>query len=259
MATVDYIQTIIVICLFIYGLFLLINFLSNREAFESVSTPDDIINELNKQRSYIESIKGNRAYNQISAYLPHIDIMKKFEKSTSDMLSGLTEQIKTHTAKKTEELNRMSNLIYDMEKYAANDLVKKYQDRKLKAVKSHNNGLELGIIKPDNAIDSYMLSVNGQCLSVPADNNYDVMPCNKDDPNQKFSIDYIYNDGQYKNRLDPGYPKLENIGKVRYPFVFVRAATNKNCVKNSHGQLSVEPCREYVGQRWAPIKGKVAN
>ena len=106
-----------------------------------------------------------------------------------------------------------------------------------------------------------MVSVNnnGQCLSVPADNNYDVIPCNKDDPNQKFSIDYVYNDGQYKNRLDPGYPKLENIGKVRYPFVFVRAATNKNCVKNSHGQLSVEPCREYVGQRWAPIKAKATN
>ena len=231
-----------------------------REAFEPVSAPDDVITELTKQRLYIESIKGNRAYNQIAAYLPHIDIMKKFEKSTNDMLSGLTEQLKTHTSKKNEELARMSNLIYDMEKYAAKDLVNKFQSRELKAVKSHNNGLELGIIKPDTAVESYMVSVNnGQCLSVPADNNYDVIPCNKDDPSQKFSIDYVYNDGQYKNRLDPGYPKLENIGKVRYPFTFIRAATNKNCVKNSHGLLSVEPCREYVGQRWAPIKAKPAN
>jgi hypothetical protein len=223
------------------------------EGFEPVTDPVDIANEIDKQILYVEYMKQRDPASQTSIYLPHIDVMKKFEKSTNDMLSGLTEQIKTHSIKKEDEINRLSGLVLDMDRYADKDLTNKYESREVVGLKSHNNGLTLGLTKLDSTGTKYAVNVNNQCLSVPADNQYDVIPCNKDDPNQKFSIDYVYNTGQYKNKLAHGYPKLDNMGVVKYPFVFLKAGTNKNCVKNHHGLLSVEPCREYVGQRWGPI------
>lgn len=228
------------------------------EPFETVKTPAEIKNEINKQILYVEFMKGRNPEGQTSYYLPHVDIMKKFEKSTNDMLSGLTEQIKTHSTKKESELTRLTGLIRDMERYASKDLVDKYEMRQVVGLKSHNNGLEVGLKQTAAGNDnSYMVNVNNQCLRVPADNDYEIVPCNIDDPNQKFNIDYVYNNGQYKNKLEPGFPKLDNIGTVKYPFVFLKANSNNNCVKNNHGLLSVEPCREYVGQRWGPITAKV--
>jgi hypothetical protein len=140
-----------------------------------------------------------------------------------------------------------------MESYAAKKLVNKYQSKGFNTLKSHNNGVELSLNKLGES-GKYMVNMNGSCLSVPENNDYVVVPCNAEDKSQQFNLDFVYNMSQYRNKLDSGYPKLDVIGKVKFPFVFLKATTNKNCVKNVHGQISVEPCREYTGQRWAPVE-----
>jgi hypothetical protein len=260
---------IIIIALCIYVGLVAYSALSKKinESFTTVSTPDEIIKELKNQELLVRKLGDTSVNEQDTAYLPQIDIMKRFSKSTTDMLGNLTIQVKDHTIKKDAELEMLKTRIRDMEIYAANDLVNAFEEHHVVKVKSHNNGLELGLIQPDKDVPSYLVQnisnlrnnetmAQPACLSVSAGNEYDFVPCNLDDPNQKFKLDYVYNDGQYKNKLAPGFPKLDNLGKVRYPFVYVKAASNDNCVKNSHGQLSVEPCREYVGQRWAPVESK---
>ena len=54
--------------------------------------------------------------------------------------------------------------------------------------------------------------------------------------------------------MNKSFPQLSDLGKVNYPFTLVKSVMTDNCLKNTHGKLSLEPCREYEGQRWASSK-----
>lgn len=244
--------SILVIGLILYSTWLLLYNKHSKSGFLNGSGTD-VTDELLKQIQAVEYMKTHSPTGQINAYIPHFDILNKYESSANALLLPLQNNIKTNILKRTATLSSLEKSIDEMESYAAKKLVKKYQETGFNTLKSHNNGAELSLNKLGDT-GKYMVNMNGSCLSVPENNDYIVVPCNAEDKTQQFNLDYVYNMSQYRNKLDPGYPKLDVIGKVKFPFVFLKAASNKNCVKNVHGQISVEPCREYTGQRWAPIK-----
>lgn len=240
--------SILVIAIILYIVWLVIVYIRN-----SKSGFADVTDELLKQVQAVEYMKQHIPDSQIHAYIPHFDILNKYESSANELLIPLEKNIAEGIEKKNELLSNLEKSISEMESYAAKKLVKKYQSTPYNILKSHNNGAELSLNKLGET-GKYMVNMNGACLSVPANNEYEVVPCNSEDKTQHFNLDFVYNMGQYRNKLDPGYPKLDVIGKVKFPFVFLKATSNKNCVKNVHGQISVEPCREYTGQRWAPVE-----
>lgn len=241
---------ILVVCIILYIAWMLIYVIRNHKAKAGFV---DVTDELLKQIQTVEYMKLHNPKSQVNAYIPHFDILNKYEASANELLTPLEKNINTAVKNKTETLSNLEKTIAEMESYAAKKLIGKYQSKPFNTLKSHNNGAELTLNKLGES-GKYMVNMNGSCLSVPANNDYEVVPCNSEDKSQQFNLDFVYNMSQYRNKLDPGYPKLDVIGKVKFPFVFLKAVSNKNCVKNVHGQISVEPCREYTGQRWAPIK-----
>ncbi len=163
----------------------------------------------------------------------------------------------------TSKLNQIENTIIDLENMTANltnELIKKKQ---ITRIKSLDNGYEMDLISTPNTyfqdartgsnIAAYMVGVNGGCLSVGA-NNYDVFACNDNNPKQYFKMEQILNETAYQNNIDSALP-FDNIDKSRinYPFVMMRSVNNENCLTNSHGNLTVQPCYSYVAQRWMAL------
>lgn len=243
----------ILICILISGVLLYLLWM-----YKNISGFADVTNELQKQIDTVEYMKIHNPNGQLYTYIPHFDILNKYETSANTLLIPLEKTINDSVIKKTNSLTDLEKTISEMENYVAKKLVNAHQTKKYQTLKSHNNGAELSLSKLGET-NKYMVNMNGKekCLSVPSNNEYEVVPCNAEDKSQHFNLDFVYNMNQYRNKLDPGYPKLDVIGKVKYPFVFLKANSNKNCVKNVHGQISVEPCREYTGQRWAPIEKQV--
>ena len=233
-----------------------------KAGFQAISTSnEDIEQQLKKQMNYIEYMKQHKALSQLIKYIPQLEILNRYKNKSQELILPLQSQIDESTKKKIGEwdesgvkikpgvLDDLSKQIKQLEKHATMDLSSRYSAKPITGLKSHVNGLELSLDKENG-----LVKVNDGCLRVTSNNSYDVVPCNVDDQDQKFSLEFVYNNASYKNKLAPGYPKLDNLGQVKYPFVFVKANTNDNCVKNTHSGISVEPCREYTGQRWAPIE-----
>lgn len=247
---------VFVICIVLYTVWLLIYTIRNgkiKSGFANVT--NDLINQINA----VEYMKIHNPQSQVYNYIPHFDILNKYDSSANALLVPLEKGIQDSLVKKGETLANLEKTINEMDTYTAKKMVNKYQTKNYQTLKSHNNGAELSLNKLGET-GKYMVNMNGKgtCLSVPENNDYEVVPCNSEDKSQLFNLDFVYNMNQYRNKLDPGYPKLDVIGKVKFPFVFLKATSNNNCVKNVHGQISVEPCREYTGQRWAPIEKQVA-
>lgn len=244
--------SILVIGLILYSICLIIYTLRNNT---NKSGFKDVTDELLHQLQTVNYMKSHDSSDQINAYIPHFDILNKYEFSANALLTPLQNNIKSAVSEKNQTITNLEKSINEMKSYAANKLINNYQAKGFNILKSHNNGAELTLNKLGES-GKYMVNMNGvgSCLSVPENNDYVVVPCNSEDKTQQFNLDFVYNMGQYRNKLDSGYPKLDVIGKVKFPFVFLKAASNMNCVKNSHGQISVEPCREYTGQRWAPME-----
>jgi hypothetical protein len=247
---------ILVIGLILYTAWILIYTLRNAKHKSGFA---DVTNDLISQINTVEYMKIHDPNSQIYNYIPHFDILNKYESSANALLIPLEKTINESVAKKRTTLSNIEKTISEMDSYTAKKMVKKYQSKNYQTIKSHNNGAELSLNRLGES-NKYMVNMNGKdkCLSVPENNDYEVVPCNSEDKSQLFNLDFVYDMNQYRNKLDPGYPKLDVIGKVKFPFVFLKAASNNNCVKNVHGQISVEPCREYTGQRWAPIEKQVS-
>jgi len=183
---------------------------------------------------------------------PNMEIIRKYRDNVNGMLGPIEETVKKDTAAKNAEIDKLKAYAASLNEYARRDFMNRMSIRDLKTIKSHNNGLELSINKLGSGpINNYQVRVNDGCLKVPFTNDAIVVPCNASDPDQVFSLDNVFNEPGYRAKMDPAYPQLDDLGQVRYPFSVLRAKSNGNCLKNFHGSLSVEPCREYEGQRWA--------
>ena len=161
------------------------------------------------------------------------------------------------------QLTQLENSVADLENMANNLAHELVKQKQFTRIKSLDNGLEMNLISTPNTyyqdartgsnVAAYMVGVNGGCLSVGS-HDYDVYACNDRNPRQYFKMEQIINETAYQNNIDSALP-FDNIDKssINYPFVMMRSVNNENCLTNSHGTLTVQPCYSYVAQRWMPL------
>ena len=230
------------------------------EVFAEQATPS-IITEMAQQLESLDAADRHLARDQISHYITHPDVIKQYRDTTSTMLDGLKKQVDVHSQEKRKQLERLNTYLLNLQEFVDADFVDRQRRMKISAIKSHNNGQELALIPVPSTINNgqvrsnqFRIRVNGGCIKVQENNNYDIVPLSMDDPDQIFMLEMVYNETGYRNSMASGFTQLTNLGEVRYPFALLRATSNGNCLRNNHGRLSVEPCREHEGQRWGVLE-----
>ena len=221
---------------------------------QGFATEAEIKAELDKQVQLLNDFNEFKKPSDIQPIrvMPNIEIIHKFRENANSLLGPIEDTVKKEVAGKQVELDKLNAYAESLNEYARRDFFERINKRNIQTVKSHNNGMELSVAKTSSGpASNYQVRINGGCLKVPFTNDTTVAPCNSSDPDQVFSLDNVFNEPGYRAKMDPAYPQLQDLGQVRYPFSVLRANTNGNCLKNYHGSVSVEPCREYDGQRWA--------
>lgn len=225
-----------------------------RLIIQGFATEAEINTELAKQVQTLNDFTEFKKPNdfQPARVMPNMAIIHKFRENANSLLGPIEETVNKEVAEKQAELDKLNEYIESLNEYAKQDFFERVNKRNIQKIKSHNNGLELAVAKTTlGPAPNYQVHLNNGCLKVPFTNDTIVAPCNASDPDQIFSLDNVFNEPGYRAKMDPAYPQLADLGQVRYPFSVLRAKSNGNCLKNYHGEISVEPCREYEGQRWA--------
>lgn len=232
----------------------------SNELFAKQASPE-IINEMAQQLNSIDAADRHLARDQLSHYIIHPDVITQYRETTETMLENLKKQVDAHSQEKRKQLERLNTYLLNLQEYVEADFLDRQRRQKIAAIKSHNNGQELALIPVSSRLNQgqvvnnrFRVRVNGGCMRVPENNNYEVVPLSMEDPDQLFKLEMIYNETGYRNALDKAFPQISDLGQVRYPFAILRATSNGNCLRNNHGRLSVEPCREHEGQRWAILE-----
>ena len=256
-------ESILILCfisLIIYCVFRHFKHMENFELTSSEQILHDTINQqMENQLKKLKQISEDPQF-KISQYVPHYDIYNKYVCNTTKILENQVNTVEKHTCQKHDDLEQLDNTIKSLQDYAQVDFLKRENTKKIGVIKSHNNGKELSLELTNEVKDNpfakrdYLVKMNNGCLKVEGNNNYNVAACNKEDKDQLFNVEHVYNDTGYKNKLDPAFSRLDNLDHVYYPFSLVKAKSNGNCLKQVHGKVSIEPCREYEGQRWASLK-----
>ena len=213
---------------------------------------DEITNEMNKQFSIVSHLNSRTPSNQINQYLPHFDVINSYKNKSQQFLDSIKDEVHQHKKEKEDQLKKLDNTIFRLSKFKNDNLLKELKNTDFKTIKSHNNGLNLSVNRI--GYDTYQILVNDGCLKVTPENDYMIVPSNIHDKGQHFKFEHIFNEVEYRNRLSKSFPQLNDLGNVYYPFTLVKSKITDNCLKNNHGNLSIEPCREYEGQRWASMK-----
>jgi hypothetical protein len=220
---------------------------------DQFANQEQIAEEVNKQLNLIQQINTHQPDSQSAQQFPHLEVIKNYENRASSMLTPLKTLSESRKKQLGGELDQLDKVVKSLTKYVKDDITEQVTAKPVNVIKSWNNGLELGVRRLDKSSSTYMIGMNGGCLNVTPENAASVQPCNQADPNQIFNLNHVFNEVGYRSQLDPLYPRLSEIKDVKYPFGLLKARSNGNCVKNFHGQVSVEPCREYDGQRWAGL------
>lgn len=252
-------HTIFLGLFFILTVLVIVLFLRDRRMIlQGFATEAEIKAEVDKQFNLLNEFKttnfpDEKSLTQSAAkVIPNMELIHRYRDNTNKLLGPIEESVKKDTADKSVELGKLNDYVNSLNEYARRDFLNRMNTRNIQTIKSHNNGLEISVAKTtDGPAPNYQVRVNGGCMKVPFTNDITVVPCNSADPDQIFSLDNVFNEPGYRAKMDPAYPQLDDLGDVRYPFSVLRAKSNGNCLKNFHGSLSVEPCREYEGQRWA--------
>ena len=157
----------------------------------------------------------------------------------------------------------LEDTIIDLENTINNLDLNEVNKKTYNKIKSLNNGLDIQLVntpntlikddKTGNTITGYMVMANEGCLSVGA-NDYDIYKCDDKNIKQIFKMEHILNETAYQNNIDMSLP-VDNIDKtnINYPFAMLKSVNNENCLTNSHGSLSVQPCYSFIAQRWFPL------
>lgn len=258
-------ETLIILCFIGLIIYCLFRHFKHMEQFDvnvynkERTLNNNINSEMNKQLDFLKTISTVSEF-KINNYVPHYDIYKKYKVDTGKILDNQVNTVNKHTTQKEKDLQQLDDTIKSLQDFAQMDFLEKENTKQINIIKSHNNGTELNVELTNNIKDNpfsrrnYLVKMNDGCLKVEGNNNYNVVACNKEDKDQIFNLENVYNDTGYKNKLDPAFSRLENLENVYYPFSLIKAKSNGNCLKQIHGKVSIEPCREYEGQRWGSLK-----
>lgn len=158
-------------------------------------------------------------------------------------------------------LNRMEEEVDKLSTYFNKEL--SLSDKKdVKSITSHNNGMNLNLIKRD---DNFSIPVNNGCLFV-VDNgsgkvDYDVSSINRTDknkiciannPEQHFKLTKVDGLEGYQELI--GSPVLDrpmDYETVEYPFYVLKPRKfEKMCLQSDNDGITIQPCNFNKKQRW---------
>lgn len=271
---------ILLLCISIIGLVIFSNKTNDKnnnekEGFEDNSSNITFDGLDSAQKIITNNDKINKLLSQLQTLSPDVQLINYDpEKVNLDMQNSITSNVtllnndlntlytKSLDAN-TTKINKLENIVNDIEHAVSIMKTKKLTDKKYNTIKSLNNGMEFKLVSTPNTmfkdyktgsnIAGYMVMANNGCLSVGA-TDYDIYECNDKNPKQIFKMEHILNETAYQNNIDTSLP-VDNIDKsnINYPFVMMKSINNENCLTNNHGYLTVQPCYSFTAQRWFPL------
>lgn len=142
-----------------------------------------------------------------------------------------------------DTVNELENKILQKE-------IKNKLSRNYNSVISMNNGAKFSV--ENIGLNNYLVRMNNGCLGVRG-NSYDVLKCNKSDPNQHFRFNNIFNEYSYsKNSIYGDY--IEDKNNINYPFITVQSEQNNRCLTNNNNNVRIMPCNMLKSQRFKPLE-----
>lgn len=245
------IEFIILLCIMLTIIVMVRIHFKKLESFVS-QDKKKIIDEIDKQLHILHSAGKTDVKTQQVDYMPHLDIINKYEGNSLKFLNTIKESVDNKTKTQQQDLEYIDNYIKSLSRYDENKRLQELSNADFKSIKSHNNGLTINMNKL--GYNKYQLLVNDGCLEVSPENDYSIKKCDKTNKGQIFKLEHVFNENEYRNAMNKGFPQLSKLDNVHYPMTLVKSIVNDNCVKNYHNNITVEPCREYEGQRWASTK-----
>ena len=232
-----------------------------------LATPADV------EQLFTNNIILTNMMNDLKAAYPNLKTNTRFiidnelQNSIKNMLSSNTDNVVSTTSNASLLINNniieLKNQITDLENIVEKLHLSNIKDKNISKVKSLNNGLEIALSQSPNTIfrdpqtgvttGGYMVNLNNGCLSVGA-TGYDVYKCNDKNPKHLFKMAHIINDQEYEKHIDKAIP-FDNVDKttINYPFALIKSINNQNCLTNTNGNITVQPCYSFEAQRWMPM------
>jgi len=241
---------------------------SEYTARDAIKIAEVITNNNNRINNLLEDINNKSPEVKINNYNSQ-NVYKEYENqliNKMDILgNALNNNITMTTLDRQQQIDLLEQNINDMETIVRNMGLSKIQNTYYNRIKSLNNGLEIGLIRTPNTVytnertgsnsGAYMVSMNDGCLSVGA-NEYGVYKCDDKNPKQFFKMEHILNPTAYGANIDSSLPinTSSNLSTLNYPFVMMKSVNNENCLTNTHGSVTVQPCYTFEAQRWFPLQ-----
>ena len=223
----------------------------------TVEANNEVINTLS------ENIKNNIKIPLIASDTIQKEYTNNIQYGLNTLLNNSYNSYSSDTSIINDRVKTLEDTIIDLENTINNLDLNEVNTKTYNKIKSLNNGLDIQLVntpntlikddKTGNTITGYMVMANDGCLSVGA-NDYDIYKCDDKNIKQIFKMEHILNETAYQNNIDMSLP-VDNIDKtnINYPFAMLKSVNNENCLTNSHGSLSVQPCYSFIAQRWFPL------
>jgi hypothetical protein len=229
------------------------NYLSTKENFDCLIQKNININKCNDNDLNIKMINNKTKVNNINPLVtPSFDnIITKIR--TNLGLDAQDLQFNSNLQKQKDSLNDIDAQVKNI---SANRFVNNYDEKvnEYRSVSSFGDSQTLNLRPLSN--HKYMISLNGKdkCLESNSLNKNSVQPCNLQNPNQYFTLEFINNDVMYKNKtLGEIYNQdyIANNTDVQYPFTLLKSSSD-NCIGITDKSLTIGPCTYNINQRWNP-------
>ncbi len=241
-------KIIIAILLFILflGLYIYLNHyvLEKKEGFEpNVFLDNTIKDSFNKS---IEDIKNITPYNEVN-----INEIKELVKKELKIGGDFQHYDELHDQREIGQNDKIKEIEGGVNALSKTSLFMGLDTDKLtdfRSIKSIQNSQPLNLTPLSNS--KYLVNVNGKCLENNSLNKTSVKPCNLQNPNQYFSLNFVNNDTDYRKYTLGDIYDIDPKENYKYPFVMVKSDSG-NCVANNDSYLSVQPCDKTIIQRWS--------
>ena len=245
---------------------------SNIADDDRIKSVTDNHSELNDNIKTLKNNLNNEYIKSIyNTYLEKLfnknEISDLFNTRISTGIQENTDNLYNNNNIKSKQLEtnieNLKNKLSDLENISNKLKINRIETNKYSKVKSLNNGQEFcltqtpktNFINPQTGYltGGYMINMNNGCLSVGA-SDYNIYKCNDENQKHLFKINHIINEQDYESNIDKTVP-FDNIDKtkINYPFSLIKSVNNNNCLTNTNGNITVQPCNSFVAQRWIPL------
>lgn len=200
------------------------------------------------------AVKHSKDIDRNLYYYPYNDIYNKYKKSMLTYLCKKKGEVDAKNEEDEAKLQTLKDTYQNLRRKISPDFNPIFGDfLQLNTYNSDNNP-NLKYLKVKRHIDevdntkksTFQIYTNGtgtQCLEVDNQNNYKLADCDEDEEQQRFNIDFAYDQQSYEEIVkNPRARYPEKAELLNYPISLLRAK-NGNCVNLYDDKLSIEPCK----------------